>query len=279
MSVIIPRPGEFGKKMKALAEGGLEDLQVLTDFDRTLTKAIINGEQVPSIMKLLRSGPYLSPEYNAAADALAAKYHPIEVNLELPYETRRKAMEEWWTTHFDLLVKSGLNRKHLEQLVSDKKFQFRDGALKAVDYLHKHDVPLVVISSSGIGETIPMLLEKQGRLYDNVHVITNEYNWDKKGNAKSVKGPAIHVMNKDEGALRKNPVFKTIKDRKNVILLGDSIDDLKMIGDFKYDQLLSIGFLDVNTEANRAAYHKAFDVVLEGDESFSYVNEILGTIK
>jgi 5'-nucleotidase len=279
MSIYISNPQEVEKKIAQMKKDGLESLQVLTDFDRTLTKANVNGEPIPSIMKLLRSGAYISPEYNDAADALAKKYHPIEIDLTIPYDERKKAMEKWWSDHFDLLIKSGLNKKHLEQIVMDERLQFREGALKAVDYLNQNNIPLVIISSSGLGETIPLLLEKHKRMYNNVHIITNEYVWDSKGKATGMTGPTIHVMNKDESALKTLPVFETIAHRKNVILLGDSIDDLKMIGDFKYDNLLTLGFLDANIEANRPAYQKAFDVVLEGDETFDYVNKLMEKIK
>jgi len=279
MSIYISNPKEVERKIGRIKKDGLKNLQILTDFDRTLTKAFVDGEPTPSIMKLLRSGTYISPQYNDAADALSKKYYPIEINLTIPYEERRKAMEEWWTTHFDLLIKSGLNKKHLEQMVLNEKLQFREGALEMVDYLHQNNIPLVIISSSGLGETIPMLLKKHRRLYDNVHVITNEYVWDSNGNAKGMQGPTIHVMNKDESALKTLPVFETIAHRKNVILLGDSIDDLKMIGDFKYNNLLTLGFLDANVHANRPAYQKAFDVVLEGNETFDYINELMEKIK
>lgn len=279
MTVIISNPQEVEIKLKQIKEDGLENLQILTDFDKTLTKATINEQTVPTIMKLLRSGQYISPEYNAVADALAKKYHAIEIDLTIPEQDRIRAMEEWWSKHFELLIRSGLNKKHLEQIVDDKRLQFRQGALEMIDYLHEHNVPLIIISSSGLGETIPMLLRREGRLYDNVYVITNEYVWDKSGNATRMKGPTIHAMNKDESALETLPAFEKIAHRKNVILLGDGIGDLKMIGKFDYRTLIGVGFLDENIEANRPAYQEAFDIVLENDENFDYVNKQLYGIK
>jgi HAD superfamily hydrolase (TIGR01544 family) len=279
MTLLISNTQEVERKLDQMKKDGLKNLQILTDFDKTLTKAIVDGKPVPSVMGMLRNGNYISPEYAQAATALSNKYHPIEIDLSIPEIERRKAMESWWSEHFALLIRSGLNKKHLEQMVSDSRFQFREGALEMIDYLHKNQVPLVIISSSGLGETIPMLLEKHGRLYNNIHVITNQYRWDKDGRAVGMKGPLIHVMNKDESALKTLPVFSTIAHRRNIILLGDGIGDLKMIGDLDYKTLLNVGFLDENIDANRPIYEKGFDIVLEKYENFSYLNKQLEEIK
>ena len=200
-------------------------------------------------------------------------------NKTFTYDEKKKAMKEWWTKHFRLLIKSGLKKQHLEQIVGDERLEFRDGALEFLDYLHEKNIPLLIISSSGVGETIPMLLEKHGRHYGNIHIITNFFDWKPDGKAQRIQTPIIHGMNKDEGSLRRHPAFKFVKHRRNVLLLGDSIGDLKMVHGFDYSTLLSIGFLEDNVEQNRETYEKSFDAVLEEDADFSLVNKLVRDIK
>ncbi len=256
-------------------------MHVLADFDRTLTKCFINGKKIPSIISVLRDENYLSEEYSREAKALAEKYHPIEVDSNIPLKKKKKAMEEWWKKHFDLLIKSGLNRKNLERVINEGNVEFRDGALEFLDYLHINGVPLVVMSSSGIGDLIPMFLEKHKRLYSNIQIITNLYNWDSKGNALGViKPPLIHVFNKDEAMIRDFPeIYKKIKNRKNVLLLGDSIGDLGMIEGFDYKTIIKIGFLNEDVKRDLENYMKNFDVVITNDGSMNYVNKLLTEIK
>ncbi len=45
-NVLIPRPIEFEEKKRALIQGGFENLQVVSDFDKTLTPHIVNGKAV-----------------------------------------------------------------------------------------------------------------------------------------------------------------------------------------------------------------------------------------
>ena len=121
-----------------------------------------------------------------------------------------------------------------------------------------------------------MFFQKIGKDYPNISYVTNKFNFDRKGKVLSTKGEIIHSMNKDETVLIKIPqIYKSIKSRKNVILLGDSLGDLGMIKGYKYNNLLKIGFLNFDYDKDLTSFKRQFDVVLEGDGDFSYVNEII----
>ena len=294
-NIVIPNPGELEKTKKAISEDGAEKLHVLADFDRTLTTAFVNGESIPSLISVLRDGNYLTTDYAQKAKELYAKYHQIEIDSKIPPEQKKKAMEEWWTTHFDLLIKSGLNKKDLESVVETGKVKFRDGFADFIDFLKARNIPLVIMSSSGLGgDTISMYLEREGKLgdelrssspsanarvYDNIYIISNSYEWDENGSAIAVKEPIIHLMNKDETAVQDFPVvFDTIKNRRNVLLLGDNLEDIGMVTGFDYDNLIKIGFLNENIEENLEQYKRNFDVVILNDSSLNYINGLLKEI-
>lgn len=278
-NIVISNPEELEKIKKAISEDGAEKLHVLADFDRTLTTAFVDGKNVPSLISILRDGNYLTPDYSQKAKELYTKYHLIEIDSKIPAEQKKKAMEEWWTTHFDLLIKSGLNKKDLESVVETGKVKFRDGFADFIDFLKTRNIPLVIMSSSGLGrDAISMYLEREGKLNNNIYIISNSYEWDENGNAIAVKQPIIHVMNKDETAVQDFPVFDVIKNRKNVLLLGDSLEDIGMVKGFDYDNLIKIGFLNENVEENLEEYKRNFDVVILNDSSLDYINKLLRKI-
>jgi 5'-nucleotidase len=134
------------------------------------------------------------------------------------------------------------------------------------------------MSSAGIGEVISMVLKKEGRLYDNIYIISNVFTWDKNGNAISIREPIIHAMNKDETEIKNLPVFDLIKNRKNVLLLGDNLEDAGMVKGFDYKNLIKIGFLNENVKENLERYKNNFDVVILNDISLDYVNQLLKEI-
>jgi len=276
VETIIVDKKDLEEKKKVIKQRGAENFHVVSDFDRTLTKAFVNGIKTPSLISVLRDGDYISEDYAKKATELSDFYHPIELDINFPFEKKKEKMQEWWTKHFDLLIKSGLNKKHINQIIEEGKVEFRDGVKEFLDFLESKKIPLLIISSSCLGgDSIKIFLEKNKKKYDNIYIISNLYEWDEKGNAIGIKKPIIHVMNKNEIGVKNYPIFELIENRKNVLLLGDSIEDVGMVEGFDYNNLIKISFLNEDINKNLSAYKKQFDVVITGDGDFSFVNKLL----
>lgn len=274
-NIIITDKKEFERKKKAFIAEGKDKIHILTDFDRTLTKAFVNGKKVRAIITQLYEGEKLTPEYREKAQALHDKYVPIENDSSIPTEEKKKAMEEWWRTHKKLLIDSGLNLRDIQEVVDKGYLEFRDGASKLFDLTNQNKVPLIVFSSSGLGEAIPLYFKKIGRMYNNIHIISNSMNYDKQGNAVSIREPIIHVLNKGEIALKGLPIMKKLEDRVNVILLGDSLGDLQMTEGFDYKNIIRIGFYNYDDEENLDDFKDKYDVIITDDGNMDFVNSFL----
>jgi len=280
MKAIVPNPKNFERLKVQIKKTGYQNLHILSDFDRTLTYGTINGVRTPSIIYMLRDGNYLVAGYAEKAHKLFNKYHSIETDPDIPLPEKKKAMQEWWETHNKLLIKSGLSKSDIEDIVKNGHVKFRKGVPEFLDLLYKNGIPLIIFSASGCGDAIQLFFQKIGKDYSNIFYITNKFNWDDNERAISTKGPIIHCMNKDETILEKIPeLYKSIKKRKNVILLGDSIGDLGMIEGFDYSNLLKIGFLNFDYDKLRKNYEKNFDVILKGDKDFNFINTLIRDLK
>lgn len=279
MSVIVYEPDNLETIKQSIRSAGADSIHVLADFDRTLTYGSIDGIKTPSIISLLRDGNHLSEGYAEKAHALFDKYHPVEIDPETPVEEKKKAMMEWWTSHNALLVESGLEKSDLKDIVESGHVKFREGVSDFLKSLYEKNIPLVILSASGAGDTIEMFFENSGMNYDNIIYVTNQFEWDNDGRAIGIKEPIIHSMNKDETVLENLPeIYARIKDRKNVILLGDGLGDLGMVKGFQYENLLSIGFLNDKVNELELSYREAFNVVLTGDGNFVPVNDLMGEL-
>lgn len=277
--IVIANKERLEATKKAMREAGASKLHVLADFDRTLTTAFVDGKSVRSLISVLYEGNYLTPDYGAKGQALSQKYHPIEVDPSVPFEEKWAAMDSWWREHSKLLIESGLNRDVIKKAVIESKVTLRDGYNDVADLLYTHNVPLVIMSASGLGsEGIAQYLKQSGKFYPNVHLVCNEYEWDSTGRAVSLREPIIHALNKYETAIQDFPAFDAVRERKNVVLLGDSIDDVGMVQGFDYDHLITVGFLNDKVEENLERYEKAFDIVVTGDGSMEYVYKLLREI-
>jgi 5'-nucleotidase len=277
-NIVISNPEKFAKLLKVFKEEGKDRIHILSDFDRTLTKAYINGKFVPSIISQLRDGNYLIPDYAPKAQALYDKYHAIEIDPRVGKEEKAAKMYEWWVTHFGLLIKSGLNKKDLEKVVQTGPVELRNGTTEFLDLLYKNNIPLIILSSSGIGDAISLYFKKINRLYDNIYVISNFFEWDEDGHAIKVKEPIIHSLNKSEITLKNYPIYNKIKDRKNVIQICDTLDDIEMVEGFEYNNLLNIGFLNEEVEVNLEIYKKNFDIVITNDSNMDFIVKLMQEI-
>jgi 5'-nucleotidase len=50
----------------------------------------------------------------------------------------------------------------------------------------------------------------------------------------------VHSYNKGETVVKDLPIYNEIKDRKNIILLGDSLGDPHMADGFDYETIIKI---------------------------------------
>jgi len=274
--VIIVDEKGLEKKKKGFLKDGKNKIHIVSDFDRTITYGLTTEKnKTPTVISQLRSDPkYLGEKYQGEANKLFDIYHPIEINPSVSLEEKNKKMHEWWRKHFDLLIKFGVSKNLIKRVVKERPLSFRKGTLEFMDFLDKNNIPIVFVSASS-GDMLIEYMKKNNLMKQNVYILGNLYEFDSKGKAIQAKEPIIHTFNKTEVSLKDNSFFDKIENRKNVILLGDSIGDVGMIEGFDYDNLIKIGFLNQNVEENLDSYKENFDVVITGDSDFDYVNKLI----
>ncbi|MFA5992713.1 MAG: hypothetical protein WC796_03335 [Candidatus Pacearchaeota archaeon] len=281
-NVIIPNPKRLKEKIAKFKKAGANDLFILADFNKTFTKAFVNGEKTPSLIAQLRNGKYLTKNYAERANDLYNKYHPIEISKEISLEEKKAKMLEWWKVHYALLITSGLDEKTIKLTVEDmirEGRKFRPHIKELFRLLKSKNIPVIIMSAAGIGNMVNLFLKKKGILFDNLHFIGNTLEFDKNGKFKDIKeDKIIHVLNKQAIETKGLPVYEKIKNRKSIILLGDSMDDLEMTHNFPYNSLIKIGFFNFPDEATIEDFKNNFDLIITRDGSFEAVNKLLKEI-
>jgi len=136
--IIIVDEEKFEKLKRKFKSDGVDNMHVLADFDRTLTKAFVKGNRSPTVIAQIRYGKYLTENYPKDAQALFDYYHTIEKDTNISIERKNKLMEEWWRKHFDLLIKSGMNKEVISDIVSNKNLVLRKGGNFVLEYLRFH---------------------------------------------------------------------------------------------------------------------------------------------
>lgn len=276
---MITRRENFDRQRQRFVRGGLLKLQVIADFDRTLTTNFYQGRKSLSLLGALRASNFLGLDYQRQSQALFDYYSPFENDHSLTIIARKSLMAEWWEKQFQLLITSGLNKNHINQVIDSRLANLRPGVPEFIKLLEKHQVPLVIFSASGLGESaLRYFLEKENLWSNNISLIANDFIWDEGGRAVAVRAPIIHSGNKDETMLADFGCLERVRNRNNILLLGDSLGDADMATGFSYQALLKIGFLNDKIQESLPAYRSLYDALVLNDGDFSLPLEILQEI-
>ncbi|KAK2170082.1 hypothetical protein LSH36_4g00030 [Paralvinella palmiformis] len=171
-SVHIKDPDKVESVINSMIQDGAEHLQVITDFDRTLSGYCMNGDIVDTTHQALDNSPVLPNGYRENANMIRDRYYPIEIDPNLTVDEKIPFMVEWWTKAHNLLVQASLTRSSLKTVVSESNIQLRKGCLNIFEDLHRHQVPLLIFSA-GVGDIIVEVISQRGKLYENMKIVSN----------------------------------------------------------------------------------------------------------
>ncbi|XP_062716195.1 7-methylguanosine phosphate-specific 5'-nucleotidase [Aedes albopictus] len=278
--VKIRDPGKVEHMLNELVAGGIGKLQVVTDFDYTITKQRLeNGEKILTSFGMFNECRSL-PEYVLEeTKRLFHKYRPIEIDPHMPLDEKVVYMIEWWSKTGDLLKGFRLPQEEIAEVAKRFKDGLRDGTHQMFYDLNKQEVPCLVFSA-GLGDSVVSVLQQANVLYPNVKVISNFLQYSSDGTLNGLQDKMIHTFNKNETALEGTEYYDLVHDRDHVIVMGDSLGDAGMAdGIPTSSHVLKIGFLFDHPEQNLPRYMETFDIVLIDDQTMDVPRAILEMIK
>ncbi|KAI4885673.1 hypothetical protein NFI96_028254 [Prochilodus magdalenae] len=274
-SVVMRDRGAVEEIIRNMHRAGPGALQVISDFDMTLTRFAFNGKRCPTSHNILDNSSLISDDCKSKLSDLLAHYYPIKIDSSLSEKEKVPLMVEWWTRAHDLLVQQQIRKDKLAEVVRESDAMLRDGYQVFFNSLKQHSIPLLIFSA-GLGDILEEVIKHNGVFHPNVRVFSNYMEFDENGVLRAFKGQLIHTFNKREGALLNPDQFEQLQDRPNILLLGDSMGDLKMAdGVQNVQNILRIGYLNDKVEERREAYVSSYHIVLEKDETLDVPNAII----
>jgi len=277
----IKNPHDLNEKLKNMAQGGVNRLQVVSDFDFTITKQHQDGEPNLSSFAMFAKVPTLAnnEQYIKNEQYLRNKYFPIEVDPSIPHEEKVKHMEDWWSLAEKALCGLTIPQLEIDSISMEVKPALRDGTNELFEDLQKEKVPIIVFSA-GIGDMVTAVLKHCDVYFCNVKVISNFLKYNDEGVIEGFRDKLIHVFNKNECAIKNTGFFDVVAERENALVLGDSLGDANMTeGMENLKNVLKIGFLYNHVDQALPSYMENFDIVLVDDQTMNVPKEILNYIK
>ncbi|XP_035458220.2 7-methylguanosine phosphate-specific 5'-nucleotidase isoform X2 [Spodoptera frugiperda] len=270
---------ELLQKLNKMIQDGHNKLQIVTDFDHTLTRHTMdNGSVVLTSFGMFRECPSIPQHYKDEDNRLAGIYKPIESDPNMSIEEKTKHMIDWYVAAHTLLKGVKFPRNELMDAANKMVQCFRKGVREMIDWCKMQQVPVLVFSA-GLGESVLAAMTAANFMLPNVKIISNFLALDENDCIVGIKGEVIHTYNKNETAIKHTEYYDMVQNRSNVVLMGDNIGDAGMAEGMEHcDVVVKVGFLGNNREGNLKNYLNKFDIVLVNDPTVDVVNGILGCI-
>uniref|UniRef100_A0A5K1U0Z3 5'-nucleotidase n=1 Tax=Macaca mulatta TaxID=9544 RepID=A0A5K1U0Z3_MACMU len=243
-TVLMRQPGRVQEIVGVLRKGGGERLQVISDFDMTLSRFAYNGKRCPSSYNILDNSKIISEECRKELTALLHHYYPIEIDPHRTIKEKLPHMVEWWTKAHNLLCQQKIQKFQIAQVVRESSAMLREGYKTFFNTLYHNNIPLFIFSA-GIGDILEEIIRQMKVFHPNIHIVSNYMDFNEDGFLQGFKGQLIHTYNKNSSVCENSGYFQQLEGKTNVILLGDSIGDLTMAdGVPGVQNILKIGFLN-----------------------------------
>ncbi|KAG0743448.1 hypothetical protein G6F33_006887 [Rhizopus arrhizus] len=283
-TVRIQNVAAVTEKIDKILKDGKENVHFISDFDMTMSRHWVRNKETDALERNSSShglpGRYnkMTTEFKKETARIYNKYYPIEISQTMTYEEKVPYMIQWWTEAHELLIQQKLSKQDLIEMTRQVKLELRSNVDQVLRICQARSIPFLVFSA-GIGNIIEVILREVDLFFDNMHIVSNMMVFDEQEICVDFKEPLIHVFNKSEFQLETSPYHALIENRRNVILMGDSLGDLQMSQGVDHDICLTIGFLNHDISALEPKYLEAFDIVIVGDANMKPVIEFLSFIK
>jgi HAD superfamily hydrolase (TIGR01544 family) len=269
--ILISNPEGLKAKINAIKADGASHLDIVSDFDFTLSRKSQSGTGPDSAFGVLARSSYMSEQLRAEYKSLYDHYYPIEKDEHITFAEKNVAMCEWWDKSLMLISDKKFTDAEVVNSIRESAFAFRHG----FDYLAKaiadNKIVLYVLSA-GISKVITYAIFEalHTKTLNNIRVISNDWR-EKDGKQEFIK-PHIYTTNKNEYlCVGKHPSL-----RKNAILMGDMLEDLMMVKHSGHKCVITIGYYNkVSQQIPIESYTKSFDIVIAGQGSLIHATKLI----
>jgi len=101
---LISNEDALKKKISAIRAMGSENFQIMTDFDQTLTKLFyLDNRTADSSFRAILDSSFMPEEVKTLTRELFAKYHPMEHDVNMPFDEKEGHMLDWWHGNMKLI--------------------------------------------------------------------------------------------------------------------------------------------------------------------------------
>ena len=266
----------------------------ITDFDYTITKRY-NYQKNSTLFSSYRfyDESLIGGDQQKILDIqnqLCNEYMKYETDNTYDKKIREQKVHEFYSKSLDVYINPKFTRNSIGKMLEKfkEKYELRKYTKELFELLIKLDIPIVIVSG-GVKEVIIDLLKTCISNFEKylsekkIIIIANELYFEEDKGCIGHSTNVIYAFNKS------NFVKETIKNNfpqvKNVIVMGDHLNDFDSVQDLEINKndIIGIGFVNIKPEIlndetkkeiikkNVEEYNNVYDVNLIGDNDFDFI--------
>ena len=275
-----------------------KNLVLVTDFDFTITKRF-NYQKNISLFSSYRfyDESLIGGDQQKILEIqnqLCNKYMKYETDASYDKTFREKKVHEFYSKSLDVYINPNFTRNSIGKMLKKlkEKFELRKYTKDLFEMLIKLGIPIIIVSG-GVKEVIIDLLKKCIKNLENyliqkkIIIIANDLYFEEGKGCVGHSTDVIYAFNKSNFV--KETIKKNFPDVKNVIVMGDHVNDYDSVQDLEItkNNIIGFGFVNIKPEfmedetkkeiikKNVEDYKNIYDINLVGDTDFSFIIKLL----
>ncbi|CAD8153145.1 unnamed protein product [Paramecium pentaurelia] len=255
--LIIRNPEELKSKIEKMISEGAKQMQIVTDFDQTISSFLS-----PATFSLFRMSELSPQDFKNKMQSYYDYYVPIEKDQSIKIEEKNKHMHEWYQKVSEAFHEAKFTKSLSCQILNTSHIYLRYLFEPFFNKCVEEHVPFHIVSG-GLDRVINTILSSIHEIdtYDEMTLHTNQMLF---------QDDTLEKMEMLVTATTKAKILETsgIQFRNNTILLGDLPSDFYMTKFLNIPNQVSIGFLAQDHAYQLEEYKKLYDITIIGDPSF-----------
>jgi 2-hydroxy-3-keto-5-methylthiopentenyl-1-phosphate phosphatase len=270
----------------------------VTDFDFTITKRF-NYQKNISLFSSYRfyDESLIGGDQQKILEIqnqLCNKYMKYETDASYDKTIREKKVHEFYSKSLDVYINPNFTRNSIGKMLKKlkEKFELRKYTKDLFEMLIKLGIPIIIVSG-GVKEVIIDLLKKCIKNFESyltqkkIIIIANDLYFEEGKGCVGHSTDVIYAFNKSNFV--KETIKKNFPDVKNVIVMGDHVNDYDSVQDLEItkNNIIGFGFVNIKPEfmedetkkeiikKNVEDYKNIYDINLVGDTDFSFIIKLL----
>jgi len=272
------------EKIQKIKNQGIQNLCIISDFDDTISIGLKkDGSMGSNSFSVYCNNPeLLGKEYIIETNKLFEKYNSIDKDMNISNKEKIKSSIEWYKLEFELYKKYKYSKTTINTIIENNLMKLKKQTLDFFQLINKNKIETIIFSA-GLYNLIHEFLKSKHVDHKYIHVVANKFIFDKNNYFQKIEGKIFHSLNKTFPELSHLSIYDDLKNKQTCMILGDSISDTNMTEGSNFKTTLKIGFInkqksDKNYNSILKEFQNHFDIILEGTEDFTKINQILKQI-